>query len=308
MHPPVFSKLKTSKDNDFKESAMFVVFGATGNTGGATARALLSQGQKVRVVIRNLEKAEHWQQLGAEVFLADYKDRARLIEAVQGSQGIYLMNPPPNQQPEPLITAREQAEIYRDLIALTPRVVVLSSVGAHKAQGTGSIQTLHILEEVLRAENVTFLRPGYFAENWLQVLPLAQSQGLLPSFLQPLDKTVPMVCTEDIGVAAAGLLLSQEGPRIVELTGPSDLSPQDIATQLSRRLNRRVDAVAVPEEQWEAEVSQWGFSRKAADLIMGLYRGVNNGTVEYEFPDRVWRGETEIVESLLTQRPTPVTV
>ena len=282
---------------------MFVVLGATGNTGGATARALLAQGQQVRVVLRNEEKAGLWQQMGAEVFLSDYKDRSRLTEAVRGSQGVYLMNPPPDHQPDPLLATREQAEIYRGLIDLTPRVIVLSSVGAHRRLGTGSIQTLHLLEEALRADNVTFLRPGYFAENWLQVLPLAENQGVLPSFLQPLDKPVTMVCTRDVGITAAKLLLSPEPPGVVELTGPSDLSPRDLATQLSLRFHRPVQAVAVPEEQWEAEVGQWGLSRRAADLIMELYRGVNNGTVDYQFPEKVWRGETEIVDALLSRQP-----
>jgi NAD(P)H dehydrogenase (quinone) len=48
---------------------------------------------------------------------------------------------------------------------------------------------------------------------------------VIPSFLQPLDKKVPMVATADIGRVAAGLLMeSWTGVRIIELEVASDLS------------------------------------------------------------------------------------
>jgi NAD(P)H dehydrogenase (quinone) len=42
--------------------------------------------------------------------------------------------------------------------------------------------------------------------------------------LQPLDRAVPMVSTDDVGRAAAALLQERwEGKRVVELEGPKDL-------------------------------------------------------------------------------------
>lgn len=284
---------------------MYVVLGATGHTGGATARKLLEKGVDVRVVMRDEAKAESWRALGAEVALADYRDVAALRKAVTGSRGVFLMNPPPDQEPNPIEAAKRQAKVYKELLSLVPRAVVLSSVGAHKAQGTGSIRTLNVLESILRDERVVFLRPGYFAENWLNVMPLAASQGILPTFLQPLDQTVPMVATADIGVAAADLLVADEFPKVVELLGPHDLSPRDLALQLSQALGREIAAVAVPPSQWPEQVSQWGLSQSAADLIMEMYRGINSKQVDVESPERVWRGRTEISQALLAGFASP---
>ena len=51
---------------------------------------------------------------------------------------------------------------------------------------------------------------------------------MIHSFLQPLDRSVPMVATEDVGRTAAALLQDEwTGARIVELEGPRRVSPND---------------------------------------------------------------------------------
>ena len=60
---------------------------------------------------------------------------------------------------------------------------------------------------------VTFLRPAWFMENSSWDLAPAREQGVIPSFLQPLDKPVPMVATADIGRVAAELL--QERGKVI---------------------------------------------------------------------------------------------
>ena len=58
----------------------------------------------------------------------------------------------------------------------------------------------------------------------------ARDHGVIQSYLQPLDKAVPMIATADIGRVAA-ILLQQHwsGQRVVELEGPRPVSPNDIA-------------------------------------------------------------------------------
>ncbi|RUV29673.1 NmrA family protein, partial [Mesorhizobium sp. M5C.F.Ca.IN.020.32.2.1] len=45
---------------------MHVVFGANGRAGGETARALMANGEPVRVVVRRREQGKAWAALGAE--------------------------------------------------------------------------------------------------------------------------------------------------------------------------------------------------------------------------------------------------
>ncbi|MDB5366568.1 MAG: putative NmrA-like family protein, partial [Rhodospirillales bacterium] len=46
---------------------MFAVLGITGQVGGAVARALLANGQKVRAVVRDAAKGAPWAAQGCEV-------------------------------------------------------------------------------------------------------------------------------------------------------------------------------------------------------------------------------------------------
>ena len=121
-----------------------------------------------------------------------------------------------------------------------------------------------------------------------------------------LDQNVPMVATADIGTAAADLLTTNRAPKVVELLGPHDLSPRSLAEQLSKALGREITPVAVPQSEWSAQVSQWGLSEAAAEMIMEMYRGINSCHVEVEYPNDVWRGQTGIAEVLLDRFVHPV--
>ena len=69
-------------------SKLITVFGATGQQGGAVARALLTKGYKVRAVTRNPDssKAKELQAKGAElVQVKNMEDIASLEAAIKGA-------------------------------------------------------------------------------------------------------------------------------------------------------------------------------------------------------------------------------
>ena len=77
-----------------EEEAMYVITGATGNTGGVVAERLLAEGEKVRVVGRDSERLERFMQNGAESFIADATDAGALTKAFAGAKAVYAMIPP----------------------------------------------------------------------------------------------------------------------------------------------------------------------------------------------------------------------
>src|SRR5260370_41908071 len=79
---------------------MFAITGVTGKVGGAVARSLLAQGQKVRAVVRDAEKGRSWSAQGCDIAIASVEDAARLAKAFHGAEGVFLMTPP-NFDPEP---------------------------------------------------------------------------------------------------------------------------------------------------------------------------------------------------------------
>jgi len=188
---------------------MFAITGITGNVGGEVARNLLAAKQPVRAVVRDLNKGEHWTQRGCELVGADINDATTLASAFEGAEGVFVLVPP-NFDPSPdFREARATAAALRSALdaACPSRVVYLSTIGAQATQS--NLLTQHtIIEQELRRLSIpiTFLRPAWFMENCMWDVGPAIRNGVIPSFLQPLDKPVPMVATADIGRVAAEVL------------------------------------------------------------------------------------------------------
>ena len=109
--------------------------------------------------------------------------------------------------------------------------------------------------------------------------------GVIPSFLQPLDKPVPMVATADIGRTAAELLQETSrgkkiGHRVIELEGPQRVTPNEVASIFARLLSRPVIVEAVPRETWESLFKSQGMKNPAPRIQM--LDGFNEGWIEFE--------------------------
>jgi uncharacterized protein YbjT (DUF2867 family) len=275
----------------------FVIAGVTGNTGKAAAQELLRLNQPVRVLVRQAARALPWRQAGAEVVEADLGSLEQLTSALAGSRGAYLLNPPNHAHSDPLRAAEEQGRLFAQALraAAVPRAVVLSSVGGHLRTGTGIVESTYRLEQALQGLPVTFLRPSYFADNWAPMLELARAQGILPSMLQPLDRPLPMIATQDIGLEVARILQEESSPALVELAGPA-ATPRLVAEYAAEVLGRPVTAVENPREQWEEQLRGVGASARGAELVAGLQDALNAERVVFEHPERVRKATTSVRE------------
>ena len=65
---------------------MYVIMGATGNTGNIVARTLLGQSQKVRAIGRSADRLQTLTAEGAEAFVCDVTDAAALTKAFSGAR------------------------------------------------------------------------------------------------------------------------------------------------------------------------------------------------------------------------------
>ena len=259
---------------------MYVVFGANGRAGGETAYALIERGAAVRVVLRRQEQGEKWIALGAEIAVANIEDADAMADALKGAAGAFLLNPPPVSG-DPYALTEELGAALADAArrARLPKAVVLSSIGAQHASGTGVIATLNRFEALLDgvAPATAFLRSGYFVETWSEVAETVTAQSVLPTFLDPSQK-IPMVSTIDVGRAAAAVLCEDwTGKRVVELGGPKDWSADDVASAFAEGLGRPVKSMLVPPEQRAALLSQEGVPAEVADALLGMYVGIANG-------------------------------
>lgn len=265
---------------------MFVIAGATGNTGGAVARTLLAQGKPVTVLVRDVKKADSWREKGAEVATASLEDTHAVARALASAEGAYLLIPPNYKTEDALGYGFRVGEALAGAVKASgiPHVVLLSSVGAQQAHGTGPIRSLHHAETVLwpAAQNLTLIRAAYFLQNWASSVDGVRNQGVLHNFLTP-ERKIPMVSTADIGkIAAAALTEPARGRRVVELAGPEDYSPQDIAQTFAAALGKPVKLEMHPLDAVIPTFTAVGFSQDLARLFREMIEGINSGNVTYE--------------------------
>jgi NAD(P)H dehydrogenase (quinone) len=288
---------------------MFAITGITGQVGGGLARELLAAKRPVRAVLRDAAKAAAWAAQGCEIALASFDDAAALTAAFTGVEAVFVLLPPVfDPTPGFAESRRNIAALVAALqAARVPRIVCLSTIGAQATQENLLTQLL-LMEQALDALPVpiTFLRAAWFMENVAGDIEGARASGVLPAFLQPADKPVPMVATADVAHAAAGLL--QEPPerrRIVELEGPARVTPAELAMALGRALGRDVSARVVPRASWEALFRSQGMRHPLPRMRM--LDGFNEGWIEFEGGAAAsMKGGTSlqaVVDALVRQRP-----
>jgi uncharacterized protein YbjT (DUF2867 family) len=262
---------------------MYVITGATGNTGSGIAEALLARGEKVRVVGRSAEKLERFVQKGAEALSADLGDEAALARAFAGATAVYVMIPPDSTSEH----WREQQERQSDALAAALQkvgatyAVTLSSVGADKAEKVGPVNGLHALEEKLNriaGLNVLHLRAGYFMENLLQYVGLIKTMGMLAGTLRS-DLPIAMIATRDISAVAADELSKRDfsGKQTRELLGSRDVTMHEAATIIGNAIGRKLSYTQLPAMMVKPAMLQMGLSSQAAGMLLEMMESMNTG-------------------------------
>jgi len=263
---------------------MLAITGITGQVGGQLANELLAAGCRIRAVLRDEAKASAWRERGCEIALASMDDAASLGAAFSGAEAAFVLLPPIFDPHPGFPEARRHVAALVEALSLArpQRVVCLSTIGA-QARQENLLTQLQILERSLAELRVpvAFLRAAWFIENVAWDIEGARSTGLMPSFLQPLDKPVPMVATADVAHAAAQLLRERwDGRRIVELEGPRRITPNELAAALGQALGRDVAPQAVPRETWEALFRAQGMQNPLPRMRM--VDGFNEGWIDFE--------------------------
>jgi uncharacterized protein YbjT (DUF2867 family) len=282
------------------EQAIFAVTGITGQVGGVVARTLLAGDRKVRAVVRNAEKGAAWSKQGCEVAVAEMAQASTLTAAFSGAHAVFVLLPPVFAPAPGFPEAKAAiAALKSALTAARPeKVVVLSTIGG-QVERTNLLTQLHLMEEALGKLPipVAFLRAAWFMENSAWDVGPAK-QGVISSFLQPLDKAFPMVATADVGRVATDMLQQTwRGRRVVELEGPVRVTPNDIAATFGKVLGREVRAQAVPRETWASLFASQGAGNWEPRIQM--LDGLNQGWICFESDERHTMKGTVPLESVL---------
>jgi len=263
---------------------MYVVTGASGNTGSAVANTLLDQGKKVRVIGRHAERLQPFVARGAEPFIAHLTDAEALTRGFQGAEGVYVMIPPNVQSQDFRADQHAISEVIGSALekAGVRHAVALSSVGADKPDKTGPVVGLYEFENRLNriaGLNVLHLRAGYFMENTLGQAGAIQAFGKTAGPLRG-DLKLPLIATRDIGAAAAAELVKRDfsGHQTRELLGQRDVDMNEATAIIGKAIQKPdLQYVQLPNEQLLPVFIQMDMSYNMGELILEMAEALNSG-------------------------------
>jgi NAD(P)H dehydrogenase (quinone) len=222
-----------------------LVTGATGKIGGAVATQLLEKGLTTRAMVhRDDARSARLRSLGAEVVVADMFDIQQVTAAMTGVDRLYF-NPP--YHPHVLDSAVTFAVAARR--AGVEAVVALGQWLAspeHPSLMTRQAWLTDKLFELLPDTAHVAVDPGFFADNYMNLMPQAAQLGVLPMPIGAGRNAPPS--NEDIARVAVGALLDphRHDGRAYRPTGPTLLTGTEIADAMGEALGRRVRHIDIP--------------------------------------------------------------
>lgn len=226
---------------------IILISGATGQQGGATARALAGKGFKIRALTRNPDgdAAKALAATGAEVVKGDLDDEASLKAALAGAWGAYAV-----QNTWTAGVEGEEAQGHRFAkvarAAGVQHFVYASVASADRKTGIPHFDNKSRVEDTVRSlgfPSYAIIRPVFFMENLPS--PWFLNGDKLVSALDP--KTVlQMIAVSDIGQYGA-LAFTDERFKNLELdiAGDAATMPQT-AEILSGALGRTIEYLRIP--------------------------------------------------------------
>src|SRR6202045_809373 len=222
-----------------------LVTGATGKIGGAVAAQLLERGITTRAMVhRDDARSARLRDLGAEVVVADMLDIQQVTAGMAGVDRLYF-NPP--YHPHVLDSAVAFAVAARR--AGVEAVVALGQWLAspeHPSLMTRQAWLTDKLFELLPDTAHVAVDPGFFADNYMNLMPQAAQLGVLPMPTGAGRNAPPS--NEDIARVAVGALLDphRHDGKAYRPTGPELLSGAEIADAGGEALGRRGRAIDIP--------------------------------------------------------------
>ncbi len=263
---------------------MYVVTGATGNTGRRIVELLDPAKNRVRIIGRSAERLQPLVDQGAEAFVGSVEDSGAMTTVFTGAEVVFAMIPPNLAEEDFRAYQNRVANAYAEAIekAGVRYVVTLSSVGAHLENGVGVVNGLYDFEQRLNkieGDNVLHLRPTFFMENLLWQVDTITNVGFMGS-AQRADLSVPMIATEDIARYAAERMQKRDfsGKSPQELLGPREYTMNEVATILGSAIGKpELKFVQFSYEDTAAALKRMGVSDSVVAGYIELYKAFNEG-------------------------------
>jgi uncharacterized protein YbjT (DUF2867 family) len=220
-----------------------LVVGATGQLGGVIARQLIASGTKVRALARSRERLSPLAP-GAEIAPVDLRDLPRLTEACRGVDQI-VATANNNMGKGPSSPSRIDLSAYQNLCAAARntgvrRLIYVSYRGVAQDAPVDIFRIKWYVEDAIRRSGVphVMLRPTAFMDVWIDGIMAKdiREKGAVMIFGDG-NRVANYIAVEDVAKFAVAILARADVVNeVVDAGGPSNLSQNDLATLVERRL------------------------------------------------------------------------
>jgi len=246
--------------NTSTNDRIVLVFGATGQQGGAVATALREQGWAVRALVRtpDSERAKALAGKGIAVVQGDLSDRASMRNAMTGVYGVFSVQPSSGQGAAYNVTDADEIRYGKAIadIAVESGVqhLVYTSVNAAGTEktGMGHFDSKAEIEAYVRDLDLvaTIVRPAGFME--LLMLPgMGLDMGVFTSFVRT-EQRAQIIAVQDIGTIVATIFASPDrfAGRTIEIAG-DEITGAGLQDSLSRAAARPIAYHRFPDSVLE---------------------------------------------------------
>lgn len=264
------------------------ITGSLGNIGRPLTQKLVAAGHQVTVVSSTNDRKAAIETLGATPAIGSVTDPAFLTSAFTGAHAVWAMTPPSlgvtNINANVTLAGKALATAIKN--ARVPRVVMLSSIGAHVPDKNGPIAAIHNIEQIysdIEGTAFVFLRPGYFYTNFLHDIPMVKGMGIIGANY-PDNIKFPLVHPLDIATSAAGLLPGSFTGKQVRYIVSDVRTPKEVAKALGSAIgNAGLPWVEFTDEQALNGMKQAGLPEEVAELYTEMGTGFRSGKLFEDF-------------------------
>lgn len=278
-----------------KETSALLVTGATGRTGGYTAKLLLERGHRVRTLVHRFDdRAAQLRDSGAEIVVGDLHDIDTVREAADGVRAAYFVYPISPGLLEATTTFAEAAQE-----AGVGAIVNMSQISARRGAASEAARIHWLGERILDWSPVaaTHLRPTYFAE-WFTIFGAEiRDEGVMR--LPFGDGRHAPITAEDQGRVIAAILENpvEHAGQAYPLFGAVEMNHYQIAEAISEVLGH-------PVRYEPADIPTWIEGIKALGFSDFLAQHLSNVAVDYQ--NGIFAGTNDLVERIGGKKPTTV--
>ena len=248
---------------------MILVTGASGKTGKTVINKLVSAALPVRAMVHSANKIKGLKELGCqEVVVADMLDSKSVNNAFKGIQQVYHICPNMNPYEEEIgeimieAAANEGLQHFVYHSVLHPQVEAMAHHW-HKLK----------VEEQLMMSSLTFtiLQPAAYMQNIIGYWNKMMNEGVY-AIPYSIDSRSSMIDLDDLAQVVLNVLTNPGHEYgIYELSSCQTFSARQIASVISQKSGKSINAVSQNRQEWEKNMRQRNMSDYAINTLLKMF-------------------------------------